>query len=263
MEAKKRRLIRNYFSPFPGWAGWLVLASLGLMWMSGWGVWSLWVGGLPLGLGLTVVGLWLHRPSDTQIDAWIEEDLVGLEPRALAKSFLIPKQQRRNPVRIIGPRLRWTGGVEFAIKRGADRKIRFNPLNVVIINFTNDHLTIYRTAFDLTTGKALNEETHEYFYNDVVNVATQARAVTLEKHQLSRRFLKALEVSGEEFVNGKIQIEEGEEFVLTTSGGTSVRILLRAPLLIRAAGGGEIPTGPTDRAVQASRKMIRERKKAA
>jgi len=262
MEAQKRRLIRTYFSPFPAWAGWLALAPVLLMWMSGWSALSLWIGAFPLGVGLTVVGQWLRQPSDAQIDTWIQEDLAGLEPRALNKSCLDPSERLRPSVRITGPRFRRIGGADFAIKRGADRKIRFNPLNVVIINFTAAHLTIYQCAFDLTTGNPLNEETDEYFYEDVVSVATRARSLTLEEHHVSGRLLKALEESAQSFVNGKLQIDDGEEFVLSTSGGTSVRILLRAPILIQAAGGGEIPTGPTDRAVQVIRKMLRERKAA-
>jgi hypothetical protein len=48
--------------------------------------------------------------------------------------------------------------------------------------------------------------------------------------------------------------------VLTTSGGTHIDVVLRAPELIKQMGGGDIPTTRAEKAIQTVRKMLREKK---
>lgn len=59
---------------------------------------------------------------------------------------------------------------------------------------------------------------------------------------------------------GMVQMNSAETFELTTSGGTSVEVVLRDPGLIKRMGGGDIPTTRAEKAIQTMRKMLREKK---
>ena len=72
---------------------------------------------------------------------------------------------------------------------------------------TQHQIISFQCSFDLLTGNCLNESTDEYFYKDVVSVATKTISLTY---------------STEKF--GTLQLNAAETFVLTTSGGTSVEI---------------------------------------
>jgi hypothetical protein len=59
---------------------------------------------------------------------------------------------------------------------------------------------------------------------------------------------------------GKIALKEAEIFIISTSGGTALSVLLRAPLLIEKIRGGDIPTKQAEDAIQKIRKILREKK---
>ena len=56
-----------------------------------------------------------------------------------------------------------------------------------------------------------------------------------------------------------LQLNAAEMFTLTTSGGTSIEVLLRDPTLIQKIGG-EMPTTKADKAIQSIRTMLRDKK---
>jgi hypothetical protein len=182
------------------------------------------------------------RPSDSQMDAWLEEDLKLLDKKALDKLNIDESEVVGEGVVITGPRLYNFGGAGWAHKRGNDNILRYTPVDVCVINFTQNQLVSYTCALDLTTGNAVSENTDEYFYKDVVSVATktESRKVTLE---------------------GKvIQMNAAETFSLTTSGGTSISVMLSDPTFIEQMGGGTLPTTRAEKAINNIRKMLREKK---
>ena len=189
------------------------------------------------------------KPTDRQMDEWLEKDLEGLNKKALDKVGTDESELVGEPVQITGPRFWGVGGAEVHYKRGNDNIIRFTPLGISVINFTQNQLLAYSCVYDFTTGKALNESTDEYFYKDVVSVATksESRSVTFKSGQSTKT----------------IQLDAAETFVLTTSGGTSISVLLSDPKLIEqmvGKKGGEIPTTRAEKAIQTIRKMLREKK---
>jgi hypothetical protein len=109
--------------------------------------------------------------------------------------------------------------------------------------------------------EALSERTDEYFYRDVVSVSTQSKSKTYENAEIGKGLSEGLLKSM--MIAGKLQFNAAEMFILTTSGGTSIEVVLRDPQLIERAGGGSIPTDMADKAVQTVRKMLREKKVAA
>jgi len=254
MTQAERSQIKKYFKKFPKWAIWMIIIGLPLLAAK-------FVGVIPIGLGIWGIVSYYQKPSDEQMDAWIQEDLQNLRTRALAKTGLDPSEIIAEPVMVYGPRFWNIGGAEVGIKKGNDNIVRFMPIGVTVINFTAHQLVACQCALDLTTGKALSESTDEYFYRDVVSVSTQSKSKTYEKAEigkgLSEGLLKGLMTAG------KLQFNAAEMFILTTSGGTSIEVVLRDPQLIESVGGGSIPTAMADKAVQTVRKMLREKKVAA
>ncbi len=83
------------------------------------------------------------------------------------------------------------------------------------------------------------------------------------KLALDEKLLARLPKVREGAVNGKIQVNGAETFMLSTSGGTSVRVVLNDPVFIQGLGGGDLPLEFAEEAVQAVRKMLREKKSGA
>lgn len=273
MDKESRNAIRRWFTikrpSFPllpvGIGGLLVLPGLGCLGIglttavsggrdsAGAALGSSVFGLLPLGLGVLVAGIavfmywraradYASRPSDDEVDRLIEADLQDLNGRALNKTGTDASELVGETVFITGPRL-WGVSAQVAYRKGADAVIRFSPVGVTILNFTRDQVIAYSCALDLFTGNALNESTDEYFYRDIVSVSTKTKS-----HSYS--------VAGW----GLVQLNSAETFELTTSGGTSVEVVLRDPGLIKRMGGGEIPTTRAEKAIQTMRKMLREKK---
>jgi hypothetical protein len=198
-------------------------------------------------------------PKDRQIDRWTDEDINGLNTQALNKTGLSQDDLISDQVVVTGLRFWNVGGAELGVKLGKDDRIRFTPVGVTIINFTQHQLVAYQCALDLMTGNPLSESTEEYFYRDVVSVSTQAESKSWDKSMLSESGLKRTPLSSM-VRGGKLQFNAAETFVLTTSGGTSLEVVLRDPTLIEAAGGGYIPTELADKAIKSVRRMLREKK---
>jgi hypothetical protein len=241
-EQTKRRMIRNYFEPL--WTIWIIRNYFKLFpkWMIVIGVVFLPIV-LIVGIGFDIYSYARGKPTDQQMDEWLEEDLKGLEKKALNKMGIDETELVSESVQIIGPRLWDVGGADVFFKRGKDNVLRFTPVDVSIINFTQSQLLVYSCVLDLTTGNVLNESTDEYFYKDVVQVSTKTESRTVNIPKL-----------------GTLQLNAAETFTLTTSGGTSLSVVLRDPTLIEKMGGGEIPTTRAEKAIQTVRKMLREKK---
>jgi hypothetical protein len=103
----------------------------------------------------------------------------------------------------------------------------------------------------------------EFFYNDVVSVSTQSESDTFKVGELDQRLLKLAPGLVKHAVNGLLQINNAESFVLVTSGASRVRVVLNDPVFIESLGGGSVSTELAEQAVQAVRKMLREKKAGA
>lgn len=264
-EYAKRKQIELYFMRFPMWAVGVIAVAIALVASLG----ALVLYGLEIVVSL-VAGVflfrWFQRPSAKQMDTWLREDLASLHPKALRACSIDATEQVRDPVIIVGPRYRNLGGAEFAIRRSADKKIRYTPVNVTIINFTQHQLVLYQCCYDRTTGKALNEGVHEYFYDDVVSVTIQSLDFILDKSQINGKMMALIPEAEKQIVNGKLHFHGASTFVLTTSGGTSVKVVLRDPILIESLSGEDASTETAEEkaakeAAEAVRKMLRDKKR--
>jgi|GEM_PF-1197165 len=259
----KRRAIQKYFSRMPKWALWLAgfAAIVALMAEGGVRYGALLAALALVGWAITFV---TGRPSDEQMDRWLAEDLTCLEARALSKIGLDRESLVRDAVVIIGPRFRNTGGAKFGFRKGKDVKARFTPIDVSVLNFTEHQLVAYQCSLDSMTGDPRSECSSEYFYNDIVSVATQADPQTYQYGELDKELLSRVKDLGKSAKkSGVLQVNDAQIFALSSSGGTTLRVVLNTPMVINRLGGGTISTEQTEQAVQAVRKMVREKKAGA
>ena len=73
--------------------------------------------------------------------------------------YIPPFRQAQNAIRRIEP----------FVKRGKDKLIRYSPIEITIIHFTEHQLVTYQCAFDLTIGEPLNARIKRFFYRTVCN----------------------------------------------------------------------------------------------
>lgn len=109
----KREQIKKYFKPFPKWAVWMIIIGLPFLYFYG------------LGLVLIGIGIWAlvdstKKPSDAQMDAWLEEDLKVLHGKALSKTGTDASELVGEPVMVTGPRFWDIAGAGWAFKKGKD-----------------------------------------------------------------------------------------------------------------------------------------------
>jgi hypothetical protein len=253
----KREAIEKYFRPYPEWA--VRFIGIGIVFIIVFIIifasdrtqldYLVLVAGI-VALVIGVIGVFsaIGKPSDEKMDEYIAEDLSHAKIKSLRKASIDESELIGESVVVYGPRFWSTGGSGIGYKRGDDGRLRFTPIEISVLHMTEHQLICYRACLDLFTGNFLKESTDEYFYKDVVSVATRTETE-------SRTF----ECDDKEL--GKIELKEMEIFVLTTSGGTSFKIILKDPQLIKLMGGGDIPTAEAERAIQVVRKMLREKKR--
>lgn len=275
-EGSKRTMILKYFQPFPYWAIVAVPFGVAFLFLSilSFGEadeMTILVG--VFGLIAAIVGavfIYSHlkgQPSDYQVDKWLEEDLEYLSERAVNKCGADDSELVAEPVTITGPYIWYTGDAKVLFKKGKDNILRFTPIRVAIVNFTQKQLLIYNCVYDFIDGKLLNESTDEYFFKDVVSVSTKLESMSITIPESVYKLLDLHSWELGNFLRGRatsgtntIQLNNVETFTLTTTGGTSISIVLRDPDLTKIMGGGEIPTTRAEKAVQVIRKMILEYK---
>lgn len=256
MDDEKSRAIKRYFTPFPTWSIWLAVGvAAGVAWQGTFFAYGL--GWAALAVAAWTVLRWAKRPGDAQIDAWLAGYLDLILPRSVEKSHLDAGDLIRDPVMFWSVRLSLPRGVFFGSVRGQDQVLRYTPLHVTVVNFTEHQLGVYQCALDLTTGAQLNESVHQISYKHVVSVATESRAETLPASDVSPEIRARCANFHDAVVDGQVQLKWAESFVLTTSGATTLRVMLRDPVLIEALGGGTLPTDRADQAVRAILAMWR------
>lgn len=247
-DQNKREKIWNYFKPFPKWTVVVIIIGVLIILFSE-GKWMGIVSRKLLGVvfcGISGAYIFLYynsKPSDQQIDAWLNEDLNFISKHSLTKLEIEEAQLINEPLIITGPYLYSVAGSGLYFKRGKDNIIRFTPINVSVINLTQNQVLRYSCIFDFINGSMLNESTEEFFYRDIVSVSTAKESIAVNIESL-----------------GITQLNAAETFKLTTTGGTSFSVLLRDYTLIEKLGGGIIPITHAEKAVQAIRKILREKK---
>ncbi|GIW23680.1 MAG: hypothetical protein KatS3mg068_2687 [Candidatus Sericytochromatia bacterium] len=170
---------------------------------------------IPLFILCIIVGIsiltyvYLKNPKDQQIDSWLIEDINNLIYRAYKKFDIESTQLIHEPLYIIVPEIIDVANTPVLFKIGKDKKIRFTPISITIIFLLKNHLLVYVCILDFISGNILNEKTYEYLYKDIISVETISESAAYNVPKI-----------------GIVQLKESEYFKITTSGGTSLKILV-------------------------------------
>jgi hypothetical protein len=120
------------------------------------------------------------------------------------------------------------------------------------MNCGQDQLFCYQCSYDRTTGNPLVEQTDEYFFRDVVSVATKSDTQQIQINA---------GLKGKEEV---VKLTASESFVLTTSGGTAFEVFLFDPALLKlkSTKRGKWSRTEAENAIQTIRTMLRDKKRS-
>jgi hypothetical protein len=174
----------------------------------------------------------LNGPKDQDIDRDAIETVADLQERALSKLGLDPDQVRLIEPVIANGYLFASIGDDVLIKLGKDKKFRASNYEGVVIFFSEHQLHSYKFQFSLVNPDEFRESTDEYFYRDVVSVATSSESYKVR------------------LISGESRQVTWEEFKLTTSGATSIRSSIRDQSSVAKSIAG-------------ARNLIRDRKMAS
>ncbi len=230
----KREQIKKYFEPLPKWTVLSILVGVVALYAYGLGV-------ILIGLGVWGIAKWRKKPDEAQMDTWLDEDLAAVRTKALQAAGVGAKDVIAEPAIITGPRLWDVAKAVTASRKGKDGKLRFTPIAVVVFNFTPDCIAVYQCALDLLTGERLQDQDAKHAYGDVVSASTTTMT-------------RVVQIAGK----ATVHLNAAETFVLGTSRGASVELLLRDPSLCQMLGGGEISMTRNEKAIQAIQKMLLE-----
>ena len=242
-EQTKRKMIRNYFKPFPKWTIWLILIGVIAFLIGTKAGASVAVLGL-LTLGTGVLGIIIDqkgRPTDQQIDDWFKEDLERLQKKALDRLGTVEEELIKEPLIIYKPILCKVSGInsdEVMMKKGKDGLVRFSIWDIAIFHLTDKYVGCFHAVFNFLNGRTVNEQTEEFFYKDIVKVGTAQESVLLKDGT---------------------KITDAESFVLKVASGDSI-FVRDITLKLEARGIKTIPTSPMEKTIQAIRTMLREKK---
>lgn len=179
------------------------------------------------------------KPSDAQMDEWLESDRTRIRAEALKKLDLESSQIVRDPIEVIGP----ANKADLAI--GKDNVIRFSKYDLVTVYLTDYHLAAYKCTLDMAHGMQTDESTQEYHYKDVVSVATQTAGSDLF----------AVLLNGEHK-----SIASYQKFQLAVASGDRIEVAIAFPQLDDIIKDGKLaPTG-ADEAIRVIRARLREMK---
>lgn len=179
------------------------------------------------------------KPSDAQMDEWLQGDRERIRTDALKKLDLEASQVVRDPIEVIGP----ANKADLAL--GKDNVIRFSKYDLVTVYLTDYHLAAYKCTLDMAHGTQTDESTQEYHYKDVVSVATQTAGSDLF----------AVMLNGEHK-----SIASYQKFQLAVASGDRIEVAIAFPQIDDIIKEGKLaPTG-ADEAIRVIRARLREMK---
>jgi hypothetical protein len=178
------------------------------------------------------------KPSDEQIDEWMDSDIASIIEESLRKLDLEDGDYNAKPLYIGGPAN--LDKTRYAI--GEDGKIRYSHFNVLIIYLTDHNILIYQSVNTLIHGHILGDSTQEFPYKEITNLQIK----TVNKN-----------IS---FVNGNKDFVDGiQQFALYTSGANVIKVMYS--FSHDTDQQGELVTIGSEQTIKAVRKKLEEYKK--
>lgn len=185
-ENEKRREIKDYFrgkerrnngGPIALMAigGLIALASL-----ADFNVVGILIGGALCGLGAVLFRKQAKTATEEQIDAWFEEDTRDVESWSRARTGVteIGGETGEALSLISFPDPELVKNTFNSGKKGADGKFRVTPQAFTCFFFLENTMIAFQCEVDHATGNKINERYMEFFYQDIVTVASHTRTYT-------------------------------------------------------------------------------------
>ncbi len=185
------------------------------------------------------------QPTDEAVDLWLADAQERLHDHSLEKLGLMKEDCEfidLPPVR--GPVVRVRKGLipdNIVWKVGRDGAPRFGVYQVAYLWFAKDHLAIFGCFYDLIRDAILNQDTYEYYYQDIVSVSTREIA---SSYTLPTGFTLTSE----------------QEFRIAVSNGSYFSLTVGASQLKQLTGAERVPDNGVEDAIQAIRKKLQEKK---
>ncbi len=225
---------------------------------------------------ILIAGRFFHYSflTDDEMDKYINEDMQQIEANAVKLLDFEEESLITKPVFLVSaPNFldaAWSGS-DRKIKIGSDEIIRYSPINVAILYPCKDMVATYQACWDLLTGKALNENTEEFFYKDITSVSMKTMSTQISKsdiekinrnHKVTKKIHDELLKRAKKLPNEyeKLVISGQQMMVMSTSGGNSVEVFLKNSDIDEIAGFKTRDIGEMERGIQNLRKLIREKK---
>ncbi|MFX0137564.1 MAG: hypothetical protein ACFFDN_28255 [Candidatus Hodarchaeota archaeon] len=255
----KRKLIRNYFKPFPKWTTWMILIGVVIFFIGILATAVMAIIGVAI-MGLGVLGIVLSskgKPTDSQMEEFLEEDKKKLAEKAI-KKLGIDESELVGDVIYLPPGLIFQGWDEarairdnthlppHALKVGKDKILRFGAFQYQAFFPTDKFLGSFGCVWDFCSGESANEQTEEFFYKDVVSVTTKTEDRIISNPK----------------TRSPIKISDWETFRLSVSRGESISVILRSEQFLKKfiKEAADIPTTTAEKAIQTVRTILREKK---
>ncbi|HEY4288000.1 MAG TPA: hypothetical protein VGN00_12935 [Puia sp.] len=107
------------------------------------------------------------KATDRQMDEWLAKGLADVTAEARKRLDLSDdKDIAAKPLMIDGP------AEKSYIAAGADRVLRFNRHNILLVFLTDHHVATFQCILDLGVGEILQDKTKEFPYKDITNLET-------------------------------------------------------------------------------------------
>lgn len=177
------------------------------------------------------------KPSDEQIDQWMDSDIEKITVEALRRLDLEHDDYKSEPFLLGGP----SYSQETKYIRGKDGKTRYSHLNILVVYLTEYHIATYQCDHDMEYGQTTSDKTQEFPYREITNLGTEVKK---EKIYL---------------VGNVISLEEGmQEFTLATSGSNVIKVAYK--FARNTDSSGELVKIGGEHTITAIRKKLQEYK---
>ena len=221
----------------------------------------------PVGIPLAVIiGLLVrHRYksiSDATFDRYKQEEINRLFNHALAKLRLDRSELVRETSLIVSPTLKPIAGVVPKFRRGKDHKLRYTPIGITMLFYTEHKLAIYQCALDLFTHNPLNDRTYKYFYSEIVAIQNQSVVETYEKKDTQNELFRQIPYQKKKIRGKTVQINLSEKFIMNTRGGTAVEIEMPNVRILNGGLANEFPDSRAEQAIASVEEMLDAAKQA-
>jgi hypothetical protein len=252
---REKALRRYFFGRAPKGAIWMIVIAVflcagGFVLAEDTDGLSIIPGALIGGLGILGFLVWilnggLSVPSDRKVDEWFAEAVARFEQQSLDKlGFVENEVVGEEPLLIVGPIVWSTHGIEdedICWRVGKDDIIRFGVYRVTVVQLTDRQLGAYACDYNFIRDVALNEETDEYHYQDIVSVSTKEAATSYT-------------------LPTGVKLTSAQQFRISVSSGEAIEVVVDFPKLSELTGGNKIPETGSEKAVSVIRAMLREKK---